>query len=213
MVTRSHAVHGQHSHPRVVDSCPCGESKLENPLTPQSREPMLRGRRGRPSRFRGNTLLVQENILFVRYSQTLRENLCIQLQLPFREELKDINWNVLQHSLGSSSSQLFQRVLIPKRQKRSHQLLTGSRHLPRPFRCSSLLLVLWDFERCQFSPTTLLIILKPVRNSLLPTDQRLGVCATTWTGSKRTISMLGSLLQRRRPSFAWRRSLNAIEKA
>ena len=56
----------------------------------------------------------------------------------------------------------------------------------------------------------MLIILKPLRQ--FAPSNRLGVCATTWTGSKRTISKLGFLRQLRSPiltenarSMQWRK--------
>ena len=138
-------------------------------------------------------------------------------------------WNVPQPSLGSSSSQLVQRVLVPRQVLPSTPdgLWTLAPAAPSSERPA--LFVVPHFRGCcgfrtvfinrsqttthKISPTTLLTILRtfgPIRFFQL--TQCLGVCATTWTGSKRTISKLGFLRQRRSPilpgdarSMRWRK--------
>ena len=171
-----HAVHGQHSHPRVVvrccpdgvtdaiDSCPCVESKLErvhnwpppqvqivganvfatrrlntvpvamprmpppgllNAVILADYERLEHTRRncclgkilcrhrqqnqgfvgGRPSRFRWNTLLVQENTLLVRFSHTPRKSLH-PTSTPVQGGTQGRQLECPATFLGSSTSQL-----------------------------------------------------------------------------------------------------------
>ena len=137
-----------------------------------------------------------------------------------------------QNSRMSAGMSRTQRILIPRRQRSSHQLLTGPRHLPLLHLCSSVRPALFVVPRFRWCCGILNGVHHPFPNHDAPNQpndladnpktfapirsfqvtQRLGVCATTWSGSKRTTSKLGFL-----PSMSFsnldRRSLNAMEKA